>query len=685
MNGQKKPVINVQSTVKETDKSRAALESTQSFTDLVKNAGFVELDQSDTNELKSLGVLPHYFSAGHLTTALNLFSRGVTSKNLEKSTDQSTTLTDEEKKSFYGIAYLIQIFEEAPKDSELSQEFNLPQYTVIQEANLNPTVTFQEVAPDVTLPQPNQFLFQQSEGTLQPIIKEVVGKGIDVAKNKVKNYAVKAIKKVGGRLAKEALKKGAGLAIKAGVSAALKAVGVAIGGPIGLAINFAIKVGSFIVKKIKNFLGRIGNALFGPKNRRRTGGIALALGGGALILAGMPGLGLVSLAGGGLVFFGGTAVFGSFAALGLTAISAFASVAVPAIGAPIIVAIIATPVIIALILFIINSGAYVVPPAPSLVPGAYYSPYVDVIKEASPEGPFKNGQLPLTINYTITIVAKKETLNNIRFEYECRVIRSGSPIKCPDPSNVKVNGTGVDSSPFPPTPPSLISPVQNYVLTYSVTYNSSFRDSVVTDSLRVIADTEAVIDTESIGSVAVIFGNPPITCPLPGLRIEPRHGSYTPGKETLGHGSNDYWRRMGGRPCRWGLPQGVCYGPSQPSASSNVCYQDSKGACTFYGYAADVFAGPNAPVLAPTIAGRTVTWNCSFGWTNGGGRTGYTYICSSGGSKLILSHLNKNAKVGSLTSGQQIGSLFPQGSNTHVHIEYAIGGRYQRPEAHFCF
>ncbi len=88
-------------------------------------------------------------------------------------------------------------------------------------------------------------------------------------------------------------------------------------------------------------------------------------------------------------------------------------------------------------------------------------------------------------------------------------------------------------------------------------------------------------------------------------------------------------------------------------------------------------------VYAPSMGGQQLTWNCSYGFANGGGRAGHTYICSSGQYRLILTHMKKGAKTGTINSGEQIGELYPM-DNAHLHIELAINGQYIKPENYLC-
>ena len=181
------------------------------------------------------------------------------------------------------------------------------------------------------------------------------------------------------------------------------------------------------------------------------------------------------------------------------------------IGTPVIVAIIVFPILVALILFIINSGAYIVPPSR---PGLNFeSPYIGVDKTANPPGPFQNTGLPLTIEYTITITAKKGTLTNIHFSESCQVIKKGASVSCPP-----VSGSI-------PQPPESISPTTPFSFKYSVTYAAgTFADSLVVNSFTVTANTAEVGGAKGVGGTSIKIGNPPEDCPNNAWPVEGNGG-----------------------------------------------------------------------------------------------------------------------------------------------------------------
>lgn len=478
--------------------------------------------------------------------------------------------------------------------------------------------------------------------------------------------AGKAVKAVGSKLIKGGISKLiGGLLTKLGLSALASAIAPGIGTVVALIASFAKDLISAGLRFFKKHAKDIALALI-------AGGLALTAVGqtlaGGLMIGGGVGIG----AGAGFGSIGGT--IGAFFNATWTAIT---NVVFPAIAAPLIFALLFTPLVIALILFIINSGAYVVPPRAGL--GFGDNPYIAIEKEASLssgpiEEPLENSDLPTTVTYTITITARRGSLTNISFNYECRVI--GPNVECPSPS------------PEIPEPPGIISPVEPYVITYTATYDSRFEDSLVVDTFTITADSPEVAGTTAAASATVVIGNPPIDCPLASYETYGKAwASYTPGDESRGHGSNWYWAQVGGSCRSYPIPQSSgCFGPSSPSASSNMCYRQSS-TCAQYGFAYDVFPG-STEVLAPQVGGQPQTWSCSYRFANGSGTAGYTYWCTSGQYRLVLTHvaetLSNGSRSGTFSSGEQITELYPM-SNTHLHMEFSINGVYQRPEDFFCF
>lgn len=321
-------------------------------------------------------------------------------------------------------------------------------------------------------------------------------------KSFVRNVLGRIGQQLFGKLAKKALKTvGKKIATKIATTVATQAAASTVP-VIGNIIAF---VGQFILGKIKDFISSLKTKegkekmltyLFGAMI---IGGIFL---GGplgfALIIGGLvPGIGSLAAKAGG---FGplGTNI-GSY---GQAFMAGVTGVVFPSLAGPLIISFVSIPIAIAVILFIINSGAYIVPPTTGFVPGLIESPYIGAVKTASPADPFENDDLPITIEYTIKIVAKKGSLSNIKFEDECRVIRDGNKLSCPSPSSVT------------PEEPESISPTESFSFSYSRTFSdSTFNDSLIVDTFTVTADVPEKQGAKTATTASVIIGNPPDECP----------------------------------------------------------------------------------------------------------------------------------------------------------------------------
>lgn len=334
-----------------------------------------------------------------------------------------------------------------------------------------------------------------------------------------------------GEVAKEAVSRGfmAGakrVGAKVAEKLGLKAIGAAVGGPIGfLAAEGLSRLKRFASKALSGILRVITGEGDTRKQIRN-----IALGAGLLALAlGQPVIagaaGLTAL--GAQFSISGIGGIGSgIAGAGQSVFYGIAAVIAPALGLPILVALIVVPLIIVFIIFIINSGAYVVPQGPPSVSALVENPYIEVEKVARRAGTsdepqafleFENSNLPVTIEYTITVTAKRATLTNINFDWKCTVIRDPDQF-CPAYSKVTVNGETAPKIPnvLPPTPPALISPANPYVITYEQGYRADlFNDSLVIDTFSVTADVESegVTQTQAVSSASIRIGDPPDQCP----------------------------------------------------------------------------------------------------------------------------------------------------------------------------
>jgi len=336
--------------------------------------------------------------------------------------------------------------------------------------------------------------------------------------------AAEEVGTVSGKLAATAIEKGvatgatkvgaevvaktaAGAAAKTGLSALFAKIGATISSIIPIPILSQILgaiVGWISGKIIEPII------LWIKKHQEDLKIVGLIMLGGGMIMRSLP-----LMVFGGLVFVP-LAIRNGLSMAGIAARTTFlfgrigASMAIT-IGTPIIIAIIVFPILVAIILFIINSGAYIVPPSS---PGLNFeSPYIGVDKTANPPGPFQNSDLPLTIEYTITITAKKGTLTNLHFSESCQVIKKGASVNCPS-----ITG-GIPQS------PESISPTTPFSFKYSVTYAAeTFADSLVVNSFTVTADAAGVSGVKGVGSTSIKIGNPPEDCPNNAWPVESNGG-----------------------------------------------------------------------------------------------------------------------------------------------------------------
>jgi hypothetical protein len=345
--------------------------------------------------------------------------------------------------------------------------------------------------------------------------KIAVGSGLGPAAGFIQaktgiNLGVKLAAKTGVKTAAEAgtaavVEAGAATVAKTGFKAAFSKITASLGtagGPIGIVLGWLggealVKIAEKIPwHKIKKWSAAIVGVTAGAITFPLLGlggSIGVSLGAtGISVALGAP-LGGLSLTGigNGIAFLSGI----------------IARIVIGAALAPILSILIGFPLLIALILFIINSGAYMVPPSPvSLSSGEIItSPYIEVTKVAIPTGPFQNSELPLTVEYQITIRAKKGILSNVSISYDCNVIKKNGSVKCPETMPAMPAGVQI--------PGNTISPTSTFEFSYKQTYGVNFEDSLVTDTITVSADTPEQLGAEAAASAGIKIGNPPDSCP----------------------------------------------------------------------------------------------------------------------------------------------------------------------------
>lgn len=324
-----------------------------------------------------------------------------------------------------------------------------------------------------------------------------VSLGVGIAASAAETAATTtAIVSTGGIMAAEAFAGGAGgAAAGAAAGSVVPVVGTIIGAVGGLVAGTAI---SKVIAWVKDNIHKAKGAIITVAGGLLGGGIGIATGFGALsggILGGFAGWGAASLASGGLPGLRASANIGAKNVMNIG--WAIGTTALAGIGGPILTILLVFPLIITLILFIINSGAYVVPPGVSSA--SSQNQYIDVTKTATPAGPFKNSDLPLKIKYNITITAKKSALTNVKITDTCTVVTKEGQQPCQSPPIVAPNGTIAVGAPL--------------TFSYEAIYNSTYTDALVLNTVKVTANVieETALQTAE-GSYSIIIGNPPTEC-----------------------------------------------------------------------------------------------------------------------------------------------------------------------------
>lgn len=307
---------------------------------------------------------------------------------------------------------------------------------------------------------------------------------------------------------------------------------------IGHAIGFLI--GSFVSKIIEKINWKKVKEYLLP---------TAAIGGGLLI--GGP-IGLTLIAGGGLVAAGvvrsgvGAGVF--FARLGM----AIGSISIK-IATPVIITLLIIPPLVAFIMFVINSGAYLVPPS-SLGSGAD-NPYMLVIKIAEPKKT-SNPNPEIKVNYTVTITALKSTLTNIKVvSTKCTVIKKDkSVVKCPSEIIPDIDKD------------LIISPTKPYSFVFTSDYNSKYSDSIIYDSIEISADTPEEKGIITSGSATVCIGDCPTDCVKVSDNAQVWPSSLRSNSEVAVGTLVSQYQGFMAKVCSNNEEVNLCYNPSQITA-----------------------------------------------------------------------------------------------------------------------
>lgn len=275
--------------------------------------------------------------APHEALALYLVANGVTHQALEK--EAKTNLSGKEQKAILKVV-------EGIKKQEIGLATDID-FELIRRSMPAKSVTFL-LGSESGLTQAQVFAFFNPEGQMTSFVphQSFFGKLISDAGGQL-------FGKLSEKIATKVLGKAA---VRVGGKAVAAAVGIATGPPGWVATLIAVvgpEMVSFVKRNFNKVLVGIGSVIFGA-------GLLLAstpmmLGG-----IGTVGAGFIGAAGG---VGPALSTAGGFTA---GAIGAIGSMVVSSLVGPLVGILIGVPIVVTLIIFIINSGAYIVPPGPTL-------------------------------------------------------------------------------------------------------------------------------------------------------------------------------------------------------------------------------------------------------------------------------------------------------------------------------
>ena len=313
---------------------------------------------------------------------------------------------------------------------------------------------------------------------------------------------------------------------------------------------------------------------------------------------------------------------------------------------PAIIILLVIPIIIIFVLFIINSGAYVVPPGIGGPLAAstqvdIESPWIGVEKTANKTA-YSNANLAsgFTVSYTVRVWAKKSSLTNIVFQNDCSVRKEGSSPTCTHPTP---ETDGDDST---NTPTTLTPGDEDYVFSYDVVYNNLvYEDSFITDTFSVTADTEDKSGALATSSVSIKIGEPPSDCPF---------GWPLRGNIVIIQGPGGAFSHVGLEALDFLAPRGTPVYVTHSGTVSRVREGVNAGFGSGYGNFVEVKS------TCETTNGNIVNFSSI-----------YSHFLS------VNSGINVGAPV---SFGQQLGTVNDTGRSTTDHLHYEFKGlKMERP------
>ncbi|MFZ3301475.1 MAG: hypothetical protein WA152_02030 [Microgenomates group bacterium] len=299
---------------------------------------------------------------------------------------------------------------------------------------------------------------------------------------------------------------------------------------------------------------------------------------------------------GGMAFFGALPLFGPLIALGLASVVIAGTIGVGvttaavfgtlnlirfvwsriiiSLAGPMIILFIVVPVLTTFVLFIINSGAYIVPPSPysSSLDGGADNPYMLVTKTANPTK-LDNSNSNQTVIYVVTVKALKGNLTNVNItDSECNVIKKDKVDAPPCPREV-----------FPEITNESISPNEPHSFSFTGIYDSEYSDSLIYDSITFTATAEDGTEVTTSGSASVCIGECPANCAVVSNNADAWPSSIR-SKAEAGLGILSQYQGFTAKACPKNETINLCYKPSEidPDLYAWHIHNKYKDGCDVY-------------------------------------------------------------------------------------------------------
>lgn len=361
---------------------------------LRETGGKLNLDLEKIQDLQQQGKIPKNIKPEEVELSLNLFARGVQAGSLISAFEKLELDTGIQGSLERVSQHLLTLAYAEPKlNSSLYGANQEPEVEIIQKVSTTPTPPPPQQANQIN------FSFQDNTATMvfQTGVEKLKGIAFDKAQNQLntfvtkalersgnkvlqeigkqglKNFANSAFTKVAPRLATKIVSKLAATKLGASIGSVIPGLGTAVGAALGFAIDLGRKLISPILRGLRKLL----ESITGQRDLRKQlvyiGLTGLVVGIGIRSIPLILVSGALALGASALVV-SGTAVASSFFDTVSAATAALFSISFMSIITPILIALVVLPISVALILFIINSGAFLVPPggygATNLPPGS---------------------------------------------------------------------------------------------------------------------------------------------------------------------------------------------------------------------------------------------------------------------------------------------------------------------------